>query len=120
MKCLDMFGLHAELEKGMGVLGHLASKVSSSSLRCAPSQATLAPPTSLNNVKSDLLMVWICFFLMTTAAEHLFMYLLAICTSSLEKYLFESHLYPFLNWVAWLLSCVSSLHILDINSLSDT
>lgn len=73
-----MFGLHAELEKGMGVLGHLASEVSSSSLRCAPSQATLAPPTSLNSVKSDLLMVWICFFLMTTAAKHLFTYLLAI------------------------------------------
>ena len=71
-------GLRAELEKGMGVLGHLASKVSSSSLRCAPSQATLAPPTSLNNVKSDLLMVWICFFLMTNDAEYLFMYLLAI------------------------------------------
>ena len=48
------------------------------------------------------------------------MYLLAICMSFLEKCLFQV-LCPFLNWVIcfFILNCMNSLYILDINPLPD-
>lgn len=74
----------------------------------------------LVGVKWYCFVVVFCISLMTTDVELVFMCLLTICVSSLEKYLWKSFVRVWIVLFFLFLSCRNSLYIVNDNPFSDT